>query len=284
MNKIMAIIVIVALVVVVQNYMEKEEVMAPVKMPEKESTWVKTEKVRMTKDQGLDGVQQALGDITVNEELKSRLMNVKVGTSGSATEGTISDAKSCLKRLALLDKKRTAVQKAGGIWHVFEARADTRVFSHHAMQIDSKTNKMIFALRHLCTTAKGIPLDGLATYISGEIDAKGFENAQMELYELEKAPGVVDVWLNYAEVAKKNEKRTVDYKEIAGLISRTKPLINFYSTLSLRKVDDTTVKAFISDAVTLHEALDDFLSQDSYMTMALNEDDSVPAYEFEGEM
>ena len=280
----MAIIVIVALVVVVQNYMEKEEVMAPVKMPKKESTWVKTEKVRMTKDQGLDGVQQALGDITVNEDLKARLINIKVGTSGSATENTISDSKSCLKLLAPLDKKRTAVQKAGGVWHVFEARADTRVFSHHAMQIDSKTNKMIFALRHLCTTAKGIPLDVLATYISGEIDAKGFENAQTELYELEKAPAVVDVWLNYAEVAKKNEKRTVDYKEIGSLISRTKPLIDFYSTLSQRKVDDTTVKVFLSDAVTLHKVLDDFLSQESHMNMAINEDDSVPAYEFEGEM
>ena len=143
MNKIMAIIVIVALVVVVQNYMDKEEVMAPVKMPKKESTWVKTEKVRMTKDQGLDGVQQALGDIKVNADLKSSLMNVKVGTSGSASE-TITDKKTCLERLAPLDKKRTAVQKTGGIWHVFEARADTRVFSHHAMQIDSKTNKMIF--------------------------------------------------------------------------------------------------------------------------------------------
>jgi hypothetical protein len=281
MNKIMAIIVIVALVVVVQNYMDKEEVMAPVKMPEKESTWVKTEKVRMTKDQGLTGVQQALGDIKVNEDLKSNLMKVETEASGS---GTITDKKSCLERLTPLDKKRTAVQKAGGVWHVFEARADTRVFSHHAMQIDSKTNKMIFALRHLCTTAKGIPLDGLATYISGEIEEKGFENAQTELYELEKAPGVVDVWLNYAEVAKKNEKRTVDYKDIDTLISRTKPLIDFYSTLSQTKVDDTTVKTFLTEAVTLHEVLDDFLSQDSHMTMALNEDDSVPAYEFEGEM
>jgi hypothetical protein len=284
MNKIMAIIVIVALVVVVQNYMEKEEVMAPVQMPKKESTWVKTEKVRMTKDQGLDGVQQALGEITVNEELKSRLTNVKAGTSGSASEGTISDAKSCLKRLSPLDKKRTAVQKAGGVWHIFEARADTRVFSHHAMQIDSKTNKMIFALRHLCTTAKGIPLDGLATYITGEIDAKGFENAQTELYELEKAPGVVDVWLNYAEVAKKNEKRTVDYKEIEGLFYRAEPLIDFYSKLSQSKVDDTTVKTFLSDAVTLHDVLEGFLSKDTHMVMALNEDDSIPAYEFEGEM
>ena len=284
MNKIMAIIVIVALVVVVQNYMEKEEVMAPVRMPEKESTWVKTEKVKMTKDQVLDGVQQALGDISVNEDLKARLMNFKAGSSGAASENQVSDAESCLKRLAPLDLKRTAVQKAGGVWHVFEARADTRVFSHHAMQIDSKTNKIIFALRHLCTTAKGIPLDGLATYISGEINTKGFENAQMELYELEKAPGVVDVWLNYAEVAKKNETRKVDYKEIDGLISRTEPLIDFYSTLSQRKINDTTVKTFLSDAVTLHEVLDVFLSQDSHMTMALNEDDSVPAYEFEGEM
>ncbi|MGV7220819.1 MAG: hypothetical protein ACQ9MH_04775 [Nitrospinales bacterium] len=283
MNKIMAIIVIVALVVVVQNYMDKEEVMAPVKMPEKESTWVKTEKVRMTKDQGLTGVQQALGDIKVNADLKASLMNVKVGTSGSATE-TITDKKSCLKRLAPLDKKRTAVQKAGGVWHVFEARADTRVFSHNAMQIDSKTNKMIFALRHLCTTAKGIPLDGLATYISGEIEEKGFENTQKELYELEKAKPVVDVWLNYAEVAKKNEKRTVDYKEIDGLISRTEPLVDFYSTLSQRKIDDTTVKTFLSDAVTLLDVLDEFLTQDSHMVMALNEDDSIPAYEFEGEM
>ena len=248
------------------------------KMPEKESTWVKTEKVRLTKEEAMNGLQ-APAQIAVNEELKSRLMAAKAEAAGS-----VSDPDTCLKRLAPLDLKRTAIQKAGGVWHVFEARADTRIYSYHAMQIDSKTNKMIFALRHLCQTAGGIPLDGLASFVSREIETKGREETQRELYELEKSQGVVDVWLDYAETAKKNENRTVDFKEIDGLISRTEPLIEFYAALSRRKVDDASASSFLSDAVTLHDVLDNFLSQNSHMAMALKEDNDIPAYEFEGEM
>ena len=280
----MAVIVLVALVVLAQSFIDDNEVMAPVKMPQKESTWVKTEKVRLTKEEAMRGSQKEPAQISINKELKSRLMTANAEAAGSVPDRSVADLASCLKRLAPLDSKRTAVQKAGGVWHVFEARPDTRLYSHHGMQIDSKTNKMIFALRHLCETAHGIPMDSLAIYVSREIDAKGLEEAQRDLYELEKVPSVVDVWLNYAESAKKNEKRIVDFAEIDRLISRAEPLIDFYAGLSGRNVDDAAVNAFLSDAVTLRDVLDHFLSQDNLMVMALKEDNAIPAFEFEGEM
>ena len=143
---------------------------------------------------------------------------------------------------------------------------------------------MIFALRHLCETADGIPLDGLAIYISREIHARGLEGAQRHLFNLEKSPGVIDVWVDYAETAKKNQTRAVDFAEIDGLISRTEPLIDFYAALAKRNVDDASVNSFLSDAVTLGDVLERFLSRDKYMAMALKEDNAVPAYEFQGEM
>ena len=278
MNKIMAVIVLVALVVVAQSFIDEPDEMAPVRIPERESTWVKTEKVRLTKGEAVDGVRIAPAQISVNAELMARLTRPTTG------DDPVSDAASCLRRLAPVDLKRTAVQKAGGVWHVFESRPDTRIYSHHGMQIDSKTNKMIFALRHLCETAHGVPMDGLATYISGEIDERGLEGAERYLFDLEKSPGVIDVWVDYAETAKKNATRTVDYAEIDGLISRTEPLVDFYVALSKRNVDDASVKAFLSDAVTLGDVLERFLSEDKIMAMALKEDNDIPAYEFEGEM
>lgn len=279
MNKLMAVIVLVALGVWAISFMDGPETLAPVKIPEKESTWVKTEKVRLTKD-ALSGSQKTLAQIPVNGELKSLLMTVKAEAAGQA----VTDSASCLKRLAPLDLKRTAVQKAGGVWHVFEARSDMRPYSHLGMQVDSKTNKAVFALRHLCETAQGIPMDGLASYVLGEIDAKGREETLRELFDLEKNPGVVEVWVDYAETAKKNEKRVVDFAEIDKLISKAEPLIDFYAELSRRKVDAAAVNSFLSDAVTLQDVLDQFLSQDKYMVMALQEDEAIPAFEFEGEM
>ena len=113
MNKIMAVIVLVALVVVAQSFFDGPDEMAPVKIPDRESTWVKTEKVRLTKGEAVDGVRKAPARISINEELKTRLVKARTGAD------PVSDTASCLKRLAPIDLKRTAVQKAGGVWHVF---------------------------------------------------------------------------------------------------------------------------------------------------------------------
>lgn len=279
MNKFWAVVLVVALAALVSEYFVAPDKKGDLIMPQKESTWVKTEKVKLTKEEALSGIRQSPQAINVDEELKARLMTANVSGDQSVT-----DSASCLLRVMPLDAKRTAVQKAGGAWRMFERHPETKIYSNHGMQIDSKTNMMIFALRHLCETAKGVPMDSLAANVSQQVEEKGREDAKDEIVKLLREPETADIWLDYAESAKKNETRVVDFKTINDLVSKAEPLIDFYVELSKLQVDKNNLQGFLSDAVTLLDVLNQFLSQDKYMVMALQEDKSVPQFQFSGEM
>jgi hypothetical protein len=49
-------------------------------------------------------------------------------------------------------------------------------------------------------------------------------------------------------------------------------------------MDDAATQAFLSDSVTLLSGVNDFITGDQFMVMALTEDDSVPFYNLESEM
>lgn len=279
MNKFLAVVLVIAVAALISEYFEGPEVMGPLKMPKKESTWVKTEKVKTTRDDAMRGNYQALQQIPVNQELKSRLLMVKV-----SDPKPIVDSESCMQRVMPLDLKRTAVQKTGGAWTAFEKHAATKRYSQLGMQLDSKTNMMVFALRHLCETAQGVPMDKLALEVSQSVDEKGREEVMQEMSLLTRQPAAVEKWLDYAETAKANANRKIDYEDIDKLIFRAEPLVDFYMELSRRSVDDGSLQDFLSDAATLLEVLEQFLSQDRHMVMALNEDKSVPHYEYSGGM
>jgi len=105
------------------------------------------------------------------------------------------------------------------------------------MQIDSLINKLIFALGHLCETAKGLPQNNIARVISGKASEKGKEAVIEEFKDLGKAPTDIDIWLEYAEYWQKNQKRDLDYKSIEGLMAKSTPLIDLYEELTKRQVD-----------------------------------------------
>ena len=279
MNKFWGIVLIISLAALISEYFEGPEVMGPLKMPKKESTWVKTEKVKTTRDDAMRDNHLALLQIPVNQELKSRLLTVK-----ASDQEPIADSASCMARVMPLDLKRTAVQKAGGAWTAFEKHAKTKSYSQLGMQLDSKTNMMVFALGHLCKTAQGVPMDKLALEVSQSVDEKGREEVMQEMSLLTRQPATVEKWLDYAETAKANAKRMIDYEDINKLIIRVEPLVDFYMALSRRNVDSGSLQNFLSDAATLLEVLEQFLSQDRHMVMALNEDKIVPHYEYSGGM
>lgn len=278
MNKFLGVVLVIALAALISEYFEGPEVRGPLKMPKKESTWVKTEKVKTTRDDVMRG-NQALQQIPVNQELKSRLLMVK-----ASDQKPIADSASCMARVMPLDLKRTAVQKAGGAWTAFEKHAETKMYSMQGMQLDSKTNMMVFALRHLCETAQGVPMDKLAREVSQSVDDKGREEVMQEMSLLTRQPATVEKWLDYSETARANANRKVDYEDIHKLINKAEPLVDFYAELSSRNVDGKSLQDFLSDAATLLEVLERFLSQDPYMVMALKEDNSAPHYEFAGGM
>lgn len=251
-----------------------------VKLPPREHTWVRKETVKKTKDVFFAKQEKAQLEIPINEELMKRLTDSKL--AGSKT--SVTDVKSCLTLLKPLDKKRTAVQKAGGAWHVFERSPEVRGYSENAMQIDSTINKLIASLRHLCDTAKGLPQDTISLVIAKNIAEKGKEVVRKDFQDLGEAEEDIETWLEYAEYWKKNEKRNLDYKLIEELLVRVKPMIGFYEELAKRQVDETTKQNFLSDATTLLKAMKKISSTDEYLVLALKEDRDAPYENFDPDM
>jgi len=242
-----------------------------VQLPPREHTWVRKETVKKTTGVFSSKQDETRPNIPVNEALAKKLTQSKASNAGS-----VKDTASCLALLKPLDIKRTAVQQQGGMWGAFERSSDIRAFSENGMQIDSRINKLIFALGHLCKTAKGLPQNNIARVISGKVAEKGKEAVIDEFTGLGKAPKDIDIWLEYADYWQKNQKRDLDYKSIEALMAKSTPLIDFYKELTGRQVDQNNRQAFLSDAVTLLETLKKLSSTDEYIVLALNEEKEAP--------
>jgi len=243
-----------------------------VQLPPREHTWVRKETVKKTKDAFFAKQDESQPNIPVNEALAKKLTQ----TRSSNVKGSVKDTASCLALLKPLDVKRTDVQKAGGMWGAFERSSDVRGHSEKGMQIDSRINKLIFALGHLCKTAKGLPQNNIARVISGKVSQKGKEAVIEEFRGLGKAQKDIDIWLEYAEYWQKNKKRDLDYKSIEGLMAQSTPLIDLYAELTTRQVDPNSKQGFLSDAVTLLDALKKLSSTDEYIVLALKEEKDAP--------
>lgn len=245
----------------------------PLRLPEREQTWVKTEQVDTTKDAALASKDEAAINIPINEDLHEKLMEAR----GPAPKSPIKDASSCLALLNPMDKTRMFVQREGGAWSMFERSALIKPYSDNGMQIDSNMNKLVFSLRHLCRTAQGVPQSPLALKVNSIIDRLGKEKARNHFIdEVGEAPADVELWLQHAEFSKKNTTRKVPYSEIQELIQKTQPLIDLYEDLLNRKVDESNKDAFLSDSVTLLAIIKNRLAKEPRVIMAMKEDTEVP--------
>lgn len=251
----------------------------PLKLPEKEKTWVKTEEVEITKDEALASRQATQLKAEVDSALKEKLMN-----AGLSAGGKVKDAGSCMALLEPMEKTRKAVQREGGIWHAFERNEGLRPFSDTGFQIDSNLNKLFFALSYLCKTADGVPMTGLAITVSRWIDDKGVEGAQKQMVQLGNPETVAKEWIEYAQEARKIANRKIPYAEVEVLIVRTQPLIDLYKDLLERKVEESNQQKFLTDAVTLLEVIKTRMEQESYLAMARKEDLQVPYEKFRSQM
>jgi hypothetical protein len=243
-----------------------------VQLPPREHTWVRKETVKKTTGVFSSAQDESRPAIPVNEALAKKLTQIE-SVKG---QGSVKDTASCLSLLKPLDSKRTAVQESGGMWGAFERSSEVRVYSENGMQIDSRVNKLIFALGHLCKTAKGLPQNNIARVISGKVSQKGKEAVIEEFKGLGKAPKDIDIWLEYADYWQKNQKRDIDYKSIEGLMAKSTPLIDLYEELTIRQVDANNEQGFLSDAVTLLETLKKLSSTDEHIVLALKEEKDAP--------
>ena len=257
---------------------DTEQSQGPVVQPKKESTWVRTEKVRTTKDEFFSGEKKPLAEIPINTSLAKKLASPQTGSK------KVTDVASCLARLKPLDLRRTAVQKSGGMWGAFERSPDAKPYSFNGMQLDSNMNKLVFGLRHLCKTSEGVPLNEVANDVGNLLEANGREKAEKILVARGEHPADVEKLLNYAKTARKESDRKVSFNTISSSFDRAERLIDLYEELSKRSVDENSKTTFISDGVTLLKVLNDFIQTDKIMVMALNEDDLVPYHHIDQDM
>ncbi len=256
-----------------------EEAQQPLKLPEKEKTWVKTEAVEVTKKEALAYKQPTL-EVAVNETLRAKLSQVPL----SQQAGLVTDEVSCLMFLKPMDDKRKQAQKQGGLWHAFERSEAVRPYSDNGVQLDSNMNKLFHALGHLCRTANGVPLTGLAITLNREIQEKGVEGKRNEMVELGNPEKVVDEWIEYAQSAQKLANRKVPYPTVEELMRKTQPLIDLYVDLLNRKLDESSQQQFLSDAVTLLAVVNGMMQNDTHLVMARTEDLQVPYADYRNEM
>lgn len=245
----------------------------PLRLPDREKTWVKTEQVDITKDAALAPKNGTEINIPINEDLRGKLMRA----SGPAPKSPVKDTATCLALLDPLDKTRMLVQREGGAWSMFERSALIKPYSNNGMQIDSNMNKLVFSLRHLCRTAQGVPPNDLAIKVNEFIDKMGKEKTREHFTEVVgEAPEDVDLWLQHAEFSRKNATRKVPYPEIQELILKTQPLIDLYKNLWDRKVDESNKDEFLSDSVTLLAVIQSRLVNEPRVVMAMKEDTEPP--------
>ncbi len=245
----------------------------PLRLPEREKTWVKNEQVDITKDAALAPKSEAVINVSINDDLHDKLMR----TSGPAPKSPVKDAVTCLALLNPLDKTRMFVQREGGAWSMFERSALIKPYSNNGMQIDSNLNKLVFSLRHLCQTAQGVPQNELALKVNKFIDRMGKEKTREHFTEVVgEAPEDVELWLKHAEFSLKNTTRKVPYSEIQALILKTQPLIDLYKDLWDRKVDESNKDAFLSDSITLLAVIKNRLANEPRVVMAMKEDTEAP--------
>lgn len=245
----------------------------PLRLPEREKTWVKTEQVDITKDAALASKGEAAINIPINKDLHEKLMEAR----GPAPKSPIKDTSTCLALLNPMDKTRMFVQREGGAWSMFERSTLIKPYSNNGMQIDSNMNKLVFSLRHLCRTAQGVPQNALALKVNSIIDKLGKEKTREHFVEeVGEAPADVELWLQHAEFSKKNTTRKVPYSEIQELIRKTQPLIDLYEDLLNRKVGESNKDAFLSDSVTLLAIIKNRLAKEPRVVMAMKEDTEAP--------
>ncbi len=251
---------------------------APMQMPVKENTWVRTETVKKTKDQFFALAGKQLAALPVDAGLAKKLKSL------STSQSTINNKKECLARANALDVRRTAVQKRGGVWHAFERVSEAKKYSDYGMQLDSQMNRLVYSLKHICKSAKGLPLNGWGRGMVAHLEQEGKEKMRQNYIELGEPPADVDKWIKYAEFAIESRNRDIPYREIGESISRSENMVDLYEELSTQKVDEASLQSFFTQASTLLSVINESFSSDPRIALSIQDDNLLPINDLEGEL
>ncbi|MFQ5482717.1 MAG: hypothetical protein ACE5ER_08155, partial [Nitrospinaceae bacterium] len=188
--------------------------------------------------------------------------------------------KACLQKILPLEKKKSAVGEIGGIWTLFEQSPQLRDKSVAALQLDSQMNRVLVAMKYLCETLHGVPLNDLAEYVTNNLQLKSQKEFKAELIILGKTETEIDIWFAFAKFAQAHEKRALNQASVLATIAAAEPFferyVRFADELGSRPQSQhrETALKFIQDIET-------FFEKDANLAQASFETAQVPYWDFE---
>ena len=246
-------------------------------MPIKENTWVRKETVRKTKDDLFSSAGKKSVEVPIDSALATKL---KTPTSLS-----INTQKECLEQANAFDKKRTDVQKRGGLWHAYERVPEAKLYSDYGMQLDSQTNRLVYSLKYLCKNAQGFRLTGWGAETVRKFKSMGKESFRKHFRDLGAAPADVDNWIRFAEFSIQSKDRKIPYAKIGESLAKAQPLVDLYEDLSQRKIDgNTSLQTFLTEGASLLSVINENFTTDPRMVLALQDEEIHPFEGLKGEM
>ena len=126
----------------------------PLQMPFKENTWVRKETMKRSSAQIPEISYETLPALPIDASLVKKLKTISISSP------EVKNEQECLAQASELDKRRTVVQKRGGLWHIFESVKEIKEYTNYGMQLDSQLNRLVLSLKYLCRTTKGMQLNG----------------------------------------------------------------------------------------------------------------------------
>ena len=250
---------------------------APLQMPFKENTWVRKETLTKSSAQISESSYKTLPALPVDASLAKKLRTI------SASSPEVKNEKDCLAQANALDKRRTAVQERGGVWHIFESVMEIKEYTNYGMQLDSQMNRLVHSLKHLCRSTKGMPLNGWGREKVEQLQNFGKEKMRENYIKLGDAAGDVDLWIKFAELAIESKKRNIPFTKVRESLSRSANMVALYEGLSLRKVDGANKQSYYSEASTLLSAINDSFKSDPNIAMAIEDENLLSHSDLEAD-
>jgi hypothetical protein len=215
--------------------------------------------------------------LPVDASLKKKLKTV------STSSPEVKNEQDCLAQANELDKRRTAVQERGGLWHIFESVKEIKEYTNYGMQLDSQMNRLVLSLKHLCRATKGMQLNGWGREKVEELQKLGKEKMRQKYLAYGDAEADNEICVNYAEVAIESKKRNIPFSKVRESISRSENMVAMYEELSLRKINENNKKSFYLEASTLLSAIKDSFNSDPNIALVIEEENLLSHTDLEAD-
>jgi len=250
---------------------------APLQMSIKENHYGTLKKMTKSSAQISETSYETLPALPVDASLKKKLKTI------STSSPEVKNEQDCLAQANELDKRRTAVQERGGLWHIFESVKEIKEYTNYGMQLDSQMNRLVLSLKHLCRATKGMQLNGWGREKVEELQKLGKEKMRQKYLAFGDAEGDIEIWVKYAEVAIESKKRNIPFSKVRESISRSENMVTMYEELSLRKVNEGNKKSFYLEASTLLSAIKDSFKSDPNIALAIEDENLLSHTDLEAD-